>query len=190
MRKLIYGMNLTLDGYVAAPGDDLGWGVQVTNSSSGGWLRNGRSGCCCTAAGSGKPREPTGQLVTNSRCDARTDRVRTELAGYAQGGVLLVDRHCVDWNARLFTGDPIPEITRLKSGEGPPSELVARCSRVRRCGLASSMSTPSSLIPCSWAAEALLLRPGRLGGPGRGGDSNVPGWGRSHAVRDETLMLA
>ena len=23
MRKLIYGMNLTLDGYVAAPGDDL-----------------------------------------------------------------------------------------------------------------------------------------------------------------------
>jgi dihydrofolate reductase len=26
MRKLIYGMNLTLDGYVAAPGDDLGWG--------------------------------------------------------------------------------------------------------------------------------------------------------------------
>ena len=25
MRKLIYGMNLTLDGYIAAPGDDLGW---------------------------------------------------------------------------------------------------------------------------------------------------------------------
>ncbi|HET9779509.1 MAG TPA: dihydrofolate reductase, partial [Propionibacteriaceae bacterium] len=24
MRKLIYGMNLTLDGYIAAPGDDLG----------------------------------------------------------------------------------------------------------------------------------------------------------------------
>ena len=24
MRKLIYGMNLTVDGYVAAPGDDLG----------------------------------------------------------------------------------------------------------------------------------------------------------------------
>ena len=26
MRKLIYGMNLSLDGFVAAPGDDLGWG--------------------------------------------------------------------------------------------------------------------------------------------------------------------
>ena len=26
MRKLIYGMNVTLDGYIAAPGDDIGWG--------------------------------------------------------------------------------------------------------------------------------------------------------------------
>jgi hypothetical protein len=26
MRKLIYGMNVTLDGYVAAAGDDIGWG--------------------------------------------------------------------------------------------------------------------------------------------------------------------
>ena len=25
MRKLIYGMNLSLDGYIAAPGDDIGW---------------------------------------------------------------------------------------------------------------------------------------------------------------------
>jgi hypothetical protein len=24
MRKLIYGMNVTLDGYIAAPGDDIG----------------------------------------------------------------------------------------------------------------------------------------------------------------------
>ena len=27
MRKLIFGMNLSLDGYIAAPGDDLGWSV-------------------------------------------------------------------------------------------------------------------------------------------------------------------
>ena len=25
VRKLIYGMNLTLDGYIAAAGDDIGW---------------------------------------------------------------------------------------------------------------------------------------------------------------------
>src|ERR1700743_1670220 len=27
MRKLTFGMNLTLDGYIAAPGDDLGWSL-------------------------------------------------------------------------------------------------------------------------------------------------------------------
>ena len=27
MRKLAFGMNLSVDGYIAAPGDDLGWSV-------------------------------------------------------------------------------------------------------------------------------------------------------------------
>jgi hypothetical protein len=27
MWKLTFGMNLSLDGYIAAPGDDLGWSV-------------------------------------------------------------------------------------------------------------------------------------------------------------------
>ena len=27
MRKLIYSMNATLDGYIAARGDDIGWSV-------------------------------------------------------------------------------------------------------------------------------------------------------------------
>jgi hypothetical protein len=27
MRKLIFGMNVTLDGYIAATGDDIGWSV-------------------------------------------------------------------------------------------------------------------------------------------------------------------
>src|SRR3954465_3229036 len=27
MRKLTFGMNLSVDGYIAAPGDDLGWSV-------------------------------------------------------------------------------------------------------------------------------------------------------------------
>ena len=27
MRKLTFGMNVSLDGYIAAPGNDLGWSV-------------------------------------------------------------------------------------------------------------------------------------------------------------------
>ena len=35
MRKLTFGMNVTLDGYIAAPGDDLGWsGGEGPDSSS------------------------------------------------------------------------------------------------------------------------------------------------------------
>jgi hypothetical protein len=30
MRKLIYGMNLSLDGYIAAPGDDIGCAGRAT----------------------------------------------------------------------------------------------------------------------------------------------------------------
>jgi hypothetical protein len=27
VRKLTFGMNLSVDGYIAAPGDDIGWSV-------------------------------------------------------------------------------------------------------------------------------------------------------------------
>lgn len=44
MRKLIYGMNLTLDGYIAAAGDDIGWGDRRAPScSSGGSTRSRRA---------------------------------------------------------------------------------------------------------------------------------------------------
>ena len=55
MRKLTFGMNLTLDGYIAAPGDDLGWsGCRATNCSSGGSTRGGRAACRCTGASCGR----------------------------------------------------------------------------------------------------------------------------------------
>ena len=36
MRRLTFGMNLSLDGYIAAPGDDLGWSVPSDDCSGGG----------------------------------------------------------------------------------------------------------------------------------------------------------
>ena len=41
MRKLTFGMNLSLDGYIAAPGDDLGWSVPSDDLCQR-WLRPGR----------------------------------------------------------------------------------------------------------------------------------------------------
>ena len=40
IRKLIYGVNVTLDGYIAAPGDDLGWGGP-SDELFQWWLRRG-----------------------------------------------------------------------------------------------------------------------------------------------------
>ena len=34
MRKLTFGMNLSLDGYIAAPGDDLDWSAGEGPDSS------------------------------------------------------------------------------------------------------------------------------------------------------------
>ena len=55
MRKLIFGMNVTLDGYIAATGDDIGWsGPRATSCSSGGSTRSGRAACRCTGASCGR----------------------------------------------------------------------------------------------------------------------------------------
>lgn len=35
MRKLTFGMNVSLDGYIAAPGDDLGWSVPTADQQPG-----------------------------------------------------------------------------------------------------------------------------------------------------------
>ena len=48
MRKLIYGMNMTLDGYIAAPGDDI----------LGALIRSGRESPC----GGFTPRELLDQI--------------------------------------------------------------------------------------------------------------------------------
>ena len=54
MRKLTFGMNLSLDGYIAAPGDDLGWSVpsdELFQWRSDGW---GRQAWRCTGASCGR----------------------------------------------------------------------------------------------------------------------------------------
>lgn len=38
MRKLIYGMNQSLDGYIAATGDDIGWSGPPSEELFQWWL--------------------------------------------------------------------------------------------------------------------------------------------------------
>ena len=43
MQKLTFGMNLSLDGYIAAPGDDIGWGGPPSDELFRWWLDQERA---------------------------------------------------------------------------------------------------------------------------------------------------
>ena len=54
MRKLTFGMNLSLDGYIAASGDDLGWSVPSDELFQWWSDRWARRAWRCTAANCGR----------------------------------------------------------------------------------------------------------------------------------------
>ncbi len=118
MRKLIYGMNLTLDGYIAAPGDDLGWsgpsdelfqwwldeeltidlllyGRKLWETMSSYW-----------PTGDQQPGATPAQIAF-----ARNWRDTPKVVFSS-----TIDK--VDWNARLVAGDAVAEITRKEIVHG------------------------------------------------------------------------
>lgn len=123
MRKLIYGMNVTLDGYTAAPGDDLGWSVpsdelfqfwsdqlEATDLTLyGRKLWQGMSSHWPTA--DQRPGATPAHIEYARRWRDMSKVVFSS----------TIDK--VDWNARLVTGDAVAEITRLKAEDGGPMNI-------------------------------------------------------------------
>src|ERR671920_808479 len=60
MRKLTFGMNLSLDGYIAAPGDDLGWSVPSDELFQWWSDRVGAAGVARWGRGGGETMPPPG----------------------------------------------------------------------------------------------------------------------------------
>ena len=118
MGRVVYGMNLSVDGYVAAPGDDLSWsepsdelfqwwleeelaidrflyGRKLWEIMSGYWPTGDQQpGATPAQIAFAKNWRETPKVVFSSTIDK------------------------VDGNARLFTGDAVAEIARLKAEEG------------------------------------------------------------------------
>ena len=123
MRTLVYGMNLSLDGYVAAPGGDIDWGVS-SDELFEWWLERE------TAIGlflygrrlweTMSSHWPTG--------DRHPDATPAQVA-FARNWrdtpkvVFSSTLDTVDWNARLIRGDAVAEITRLRAGDGAPMRV-------------------------------------------------------------------
>ena len=123
MRKLIYGMNLSLDGYIAAEGGDLGWsgpsdelfqwwleqeqaielflyGRRLWEAMSSYW-----------PTGDQQPGATAAQIAF-----ARNWRDTPKVLFSSTIGT-------AGWNTRVVTGDAIAEITRLKAEDGGPMDI-------------------------------------------------------------------
>lgn len=126
MRKLIYGMNLTLDGYVATPGDGIGWSGPPSPELFQWWLDlEQASGLTLYGRKLWKTMSsywPTG--------DQQPGATAAEMA-FAQNWrdtpkvvfSSTLGAEELDWNTRLVTGDAVAEITRLKAGDGAPMTI-------------------------------------------------------------------
>ena len=124
MRRLSYAMNVSLDGYVAAPGDDLGWSVPSDElfqwwsdrvAATGTALYGRRLWQTMNAHWPTADQQPG---VTPAHVEyAQRWRAMPKV-------VFSSTLSSVDGNARLVTDDAVAEIARLKSEDGGPMDVV------------------------------------------------------------------
>ena len=123
MRKLTFAMNVSLDGYVAAPGDDLGWSVPSAELFQWWSDRVGET----SLASYGRKLWQTMSSYWPS-ADQQPDATPAQLE-YARRWVDMPKivfsstPSAVGWNTRLVTGDAVSEITVLKSEDGGPMDI-------------------------------------------------------------------
>lgn len=123
MRTLTYGMNVSLDGYITAPGDDLGWSVPSDELFQWWSDRVAATGLALygrrlwEAMSSHWPTADQQPGVTPGHVEyARRWRNMPKV-------VFSSTARPVDWNTRLVTGDAVTEITRLKAEDGGPMDV-------------------------------------------------------------------
>ncbi|MFC6089754.1 dihydrofolate reductase family protein [Saccharothrix lopnurensis] len=137
MRKLIFGMNVTLDGYIAAPGDDIGWSVPSDELFR--WWLDRELGIDLMLYGRKLWKTMSSHWPTgDQRPDATSAEVEFARNWRDTPKVVFsstVDE--VDWNTRLVTGDAVAEITRLKAEDGGPMSIggAALAGAAARAGL-------------------------------------------------------
>jgi dihydrofolate reductase len=122
-RYLTFAMSLSLDGYISAPGGDLGWSVPSDELFQWWSDRVGATGLALygrklwEAMSSHWPTADQQTGATPAQIEyARRWRDMPKV-------VFSSTNSAVAWNARLVTGDPVTEITRLKTENGGPMDV-------------------------------------------------------------------
>lgn len=124
MRRLIYAMNVSLDGYIAAPGDDLGWSLPSDELFQ---FWSDRVGSTHLALYGRRLWEGMSSHWPTADQQPGATPAHVEYARRWRDMPKVVFSStlgAVDWNARLVTGDAVPEITRLKAEDGGPMDIA------------------------------------------------------------------
>lgn len=132
MRKLIFSMNATLDGYTAATGDDIGWSADGSSARGGPsdelfewWLDQERERELLLYGR--KLWENMSSYWPTGEQQPGAGPAQVEYARNWRDTPKVVFSSTIDpasdgiaWNTRVVSGDPVAEITRLKAGDGGP----------------------------------------------------------------------
>ena len=123
MGTLTFAMNMSLDGYVAAPGDDLGWSVPSDELFQ--WWSDRVAATDLALYGRRLWAAMSSHWPTADRQPGAT-RAQIEFARRWKRMpkvVFSTTTSAVDWNARLVAGDAVTEITRLKAETAGPIDI-------------------------------------------------------------------
>ena len=123
MRKLTFGMNVSLDGYISAPGDDLGWSVPCDELFQ--WWSDRVAATDLSLYGrklweTMSSHWPTADQLPN----ATPADIEFAQRWRAMPKVVFSSTiSTLDGDARLVTGDAVAEIARLKGEHGGPIDI-------------------------------------------------------------------
>jgi dihydrofolate reductase len=123
MRNLTFAMNVSLDGYIAAPGDDLGWSVPSDELFQ--WWSD-RVGATALSLYGRKLWETMSSHWPTADQQPGATPAQVEYARRWRDMPKIVfssTTSTVDWNTRLVTGDAVTEITRLKADDGGSMDI-------------------------------------------------------------------
>ncbi|OUM39943.1 dihydrofolate reductase family protein [Arthrobacter sedimenti] len=123
MRKLTFAMSLSLDGYIAAPGDDLGWSVSSDELFQ--WWSD-RVGATGLALYGRKLWETMSSYWPTADQQPGATPAQIEYARRWRDMPKVMfssTTSTVDWNTRLVTGDAVTEIARLKADDGGSMDI-------------------------------------------------------------------
>jgi dihydrofolate reductase len=118
VRRLSFGMSVSLDGYISAPGDDLSWGVPSDELFQ---FWSDRVAATGLALYGRRLWEAMSSHWPTADQQPGVTPAHAEFAGRWRDMpkvVFSASDRAVDWNARLFTGDAVAEIARLKAEDG------------------------------------------------------------------------